>query len=83
MIYLAIIRVEKKRRYPARSRIFINYRKLSEKSGVSIPSIKKSLEILQEEKLIKFKSGRKREKGLKRRATEIQRTIPIPRRRHM
>lgn len=76
VIYLAIIEVEKRRRLPAGSRLYVSRKELSGLTGVSLPWVIKCCERLGKIGLIKFK------KGLQHRwygkASEVKRIIPIP-----
>jgi len=77
MIYLAIREVEKRRGLPAGSRLYISRKELSVLTGISLPWVIKCCERLGKVGLIRFK------KGLQHRwygkASEVKRTIPIPR----
>lgn len=76
MIYLAIREFEKRKRYPAGSRLYISRKDLSELTGVSPPWVTKCCEKLERVGLIRFKKGSQhRWYG---RAGEIKRIIPIP-----
>ena len=77
VIYWALREVEKRRRYPAGSWLYVSRKKLSEITGISRPWVIECCEKLQEVDLIEFKKGRQhRWYG---QASEIRRIIPIPR----
>jgi len=77
MIYLAMKEVEKRKRLPAGSRLYVCYKDLAKTSGVSIGWILKCCERLRDKGLIEFKKGSQHR--WYRRASEVKRIIPIPR----
>ena len=77
MIYLTIREVEKLKRYPAGSRLYLSYKLLAETSGVSKGWILKCCQGLKDKGLIEFKKGSQHR--WHRRASEVKRIIPIPR----
>ena len=80
MIYLAIKEVEKRKGYPAGSRLYVSRKELSELTGVSPPWVTKCCEKLGRVGLIRFKKGSQhRWYG---RAGEVKRIIPIPKMQH-
>jgi lambda repressor-like predicted transcriptional regulator len=77
LLYLILPYIEKQNgTYPG-ERIYVGYRDLSKYTGISINSIKTTLEQLQEYGLISFIPGLPEAYG--RKATEIRRIFPLPR----
>ena len=76
VVYLAIRELEHKRGYKAGSRLYVPRKELAELTGISAPWAIKSLEKLEESRLIKFQKGKQHRWYGK--ASEVQRIIPIP-----
>lgn len=74
-VYIAIEFIEKKRRYKPGSLLFISWRELSDRSGISESKIGISLESLHMHGLIIYHKGKAKERGT---ASEIRRVIPVP-----
>jgi len=77
VIYLAIGEIEKKKGYPAGSRLYVSYKLLATTSGVAMGWILRCCEELRDKGLIEFKKGSQHRWHKK--ASEIKRIIPIPR----
>jgi DNA-binding transcriptional regulator YhcF (GntR family) len=74
--YLVLIELERRRQVGPGGKIYASYREIAQIGGVSHHSIKKGLLELESVGLIRCKIGKSR--VWERCATQIQRTIPIP-----
>ena len=77
MIYLAIREIEKRKGYPAGTRLYVSRKEFMRVSGVSHSWVLKCCERLKKKGLIEFKRGTQHRWYGK--ASEVKRIIPIPR----
>lgn len=76
-IYFAIREIEKKRRFPAGTKLYASERELAEVAGIDRKTVRTRLPELKRKGLIDFQKGRRHKHyGI---AGEIRRIIPIPR----
>ena len=76
IIYFAIMEIEKIRKFPQGSKLFVSFRMLVHISGITQGYIRKCLEGLSKKGILKCKIGQSFR--WKTDATEIKRIIPIP-----
>ena len=76
-IYFTIREIEKKRKMPAGTRLFVSEREMAEVTGGDRKTIRFGLQSLERKGLIQFKKGRQHKHyGI---AGEVRRIVPIPR----
>lgn len=76
-IYFATREIEKKRKMPAGSCLFVNEREMGRVAGLCRKTVRTGMKALKQKGLIEFKSGRRHKHyGI---AGEARRIIPIPR----
>ena len=79
-IYLALREVEKKRRMPAGSRLYVSEREMTAVAGICRKTVRTGLRMLKKKGLIEFQSGKRHKHyGI---AGTVRRIIPIPKPKH-
>jgi len=78
-LYRALRSIETRRGWQPGTRLFVSWDELYEQSRISRDTIGEKLKVLRRVGLIKYKPGDHRIKGSKGRASQVTRTIPIPR----